>query len=226
MVLVAELAAGAWAFQNSDKLDNVVRSAVKEAVQTQYGVIPMRTATLDAIQKHVSDFIFGHIFESPLHCLSLAYTHTLAIAHSKTQTGYKMMHFCLVFAFLATVQVLRGRGTKRLAIKRVQQCGAADTEHRDLQSTNHLQGAGNVLRVQHYARAVRKGDADGVPGVDQEAVASVRRCEYSGEGAGGSNAYTSQMHETKQSSDHIGGPVEIISPGNGLLYFVYFVSLF
>uniref|UniRef100_A0A182MG97 Tetraspanin n=1 Tax=Anopheles culicifacies TaxID=139723 RepID=A0A182MG97_9DIPT len=52
MVLVAELAAGAWAFQNSNKLDNVVRSAVKEAVQTQYGVIPARTATLDAIQKH------------------------------------------------------------------------------------------------------------------------------------------------------------------------------
>ncbi|XP_053678902.1 CD82 antigen-like [Anopheles nili] len=52
MVLVAELAAGAWAYQNAGKLDNVVRSAVKEAVQTQYGVIPTRTATLDAIQKH------------------------------------------------------------------------------------------------------------------------------------------------------------------------------
>lgn len=52
MVLVAELAAGAWAFQNSDKLDNVVRSAVKETVQTQYGIIPTRTETLDAFQKH------------------------------------------------------------------------------------------------------------------------------------------------------------------------------
>ncbi|XP_058064011.1 CD81 protein [Anopheles bellator] len=52
MVLVAEMAAGAWAFQNSTKLDNVVRSAVKDAVQTQYGMIPTRTATLDAIQQH------------------------------------------------------------------------------------------------------------------------------------------------------------------------------
>uniref|UniRef100_A0A182XXY0 Tetraspanin n=1 Tax=Anopheles stephensi TaxID=30069 RepID=A0A182XXY0_ANOST len=52
MVLVAELAAGAWAFQNSDKLVNVVRSAVKDVVQTKYGVIPTRTATMDAFQKH------------------------------------------------------------------------------------------------------------------------------------------------------------------------------
>lgn len=52
IVLVAELAAGAWAYHNSSKLDTYVRSAVKNAVQDEYSVLPTRTATLDSIQKY------------------------------------------------------------------------------------------------------------------------------------------------------------------------------
>lgn len=52
IVLVAEVAAGAWAYHNSAKLDTYVRSAVKEAVQDEYSVVATRTATLDSIQKY------------------------------------------------------------------------------------------------------------------------------------------------------------------------------
>jgi CD81 antigen len=53
-VLVAEVAAGAWAFHNADKLDDVVRSTIKHTVQEEYGQVPSRTTAFDAIQKHVS----------------------------------------------------------------------------------------------------------------------------------------------------------------------------
>lgn len=52
IVLVAEIAAGAWAYRNSAKLDTYVRTAVKEAVQDEYSVVTSRTATLDSIQKY------------------------------------------------------------------------------------------------------------------------------------------------------------------------------
>lgn len=52
IVLVAELAAGAWVYHNSAELDTYVRSAVKNAVQDEYSVLPTRTATLDSIQKY------------------------------------------------------------------------------------------------------------------------------------------------------------------------------
>ena len=54
IVLVAEIAAGAWAYHNSAKLDSYVRSAVKEAVQDEYSVVATRTTTMDSIQKYVS----------------------------------------------------------------------------------------------------------------------------------------------------------------------------
>ncbi|XP_049284441.1 CD81 protein-like [Anopheles funestus] len=96
MVLVAELAAGAWAFQNSSKLDNVVRSAVKEAVQTQYGVIPTRTATLDAIQKHYK--CCGA--EGPNDWQSSAFNNlerpTLSVEISNQPPSYKVPETCCV----------------------------------------------------------------------------------------------------------------------------------
>ncbi|XP_055524788.1 tetraspanin-2-like [Wyeomyia smithii] len=52
IVLVAETTAGVWAYRNSTKLDNYVRTAVKDAVQDEYSMVATRTATLDSIQKY------------------------------------------------------------------------------------------------------------------------------------------------------------------------------
>lgn len=54
IVLVAQLAAGAWAYCNRDKLDGLVRASVKYSVQEEYGQVSTRTVTFDAIQKNVS----------------------------------------------------------------------------------------------------------------------------------------------------------------------------
>lgn len=54
VVVTAEVAAGAWAYHNSAKLDNVVRAAVKHTVHSEYGEVPSRTVAFDAIQSHVS----------------------------------------------------------------------------------------------------------------------------------------------------------------------------
>uniref|UniRef100_A0A182UHC6 Tetraspanin n=1 Tax=Anopheles melas TaxID=34690 RepID=A0A182UHC6_9DIPT len=170
MVLVAELAAGAWAFQNSDKLDNVVRSAVKEAVQTQYGVIPMRTATLDAIQKHYK--CCGA--EGPNDWQSSAFNNaerpTPSIEISNQPTIYKVPETCCVSNITP------------------EQCEKA-TQMEFLASTN---------KQPHLFADVSIEGRDG---------------------------WLKCSHETKQSSDHI-GPVEIISPGNGLLLFCLFCFFF
>lgn len=57
IVMVAQIAAGAWAFHNRDKLDDIVRVAVKSSVQEEYGQASMssRTVTFDTLQKNVSD---------------------------------------------------------------------------------------------------------------------------------------------------------------------------
>ncbi|KAL5274798.1 CD9 family protein [Megaselia abdita] len=53
IVLVAQLAAGAWAYCNRDKLDGLVRASVKYSVQEEYGHVSTRTVTFDAIQKNL-----------------------------------------------------------------------------------------------------------------------------------------------------------------------------
>lgn len=54
--MVAQIAAGAWAFHNKDKLDDIVRAAVKSSVQEEYGQSSMssRTVTFDTLQKNVN----------------------------------------------------------------------------------------------------------------------------------------------------------------------------
>lgn len=54
--MVAQIAAGAWAFHNQDKLDDIIRAAVKSTVQHEYGQSTMssQTVTFDALQKNVS----------------------------------------------------------------------------------------------------------------------------------------------------------------------------
>jgi len=55
VVMVAQIAAGAWAFHNRDKLDDIVRASVKYSVQEEYGQAQMssRTVTFDTIQKNL-----------------------------------------------------------------------------------------------------------------------------------------------------------------------------
>jgi len=61
VILVAEVAAGAWAVHNKDELDNMIRNSVKNTVQEEYGVVQTRTVTFDTIQKHVI-FIYYLLF--------------------------------------------------------------------------------------------------------------------------------------------------------------------
>lgn len=62
IVMVAQIAAGAWAFHNKDKLDDIVRAAVKSSVQEEYGQSSMssRTVTFDTLQKNVNIIIDFH----------------------------------------------------------------------------------------------------------------------------------------------------------------------
>lgn len=53
IVLVAEIAAGAWASYNHDKLDAMINSHVEYTVKEEYGRIPTRTYTFDALQSHL-----------------------------------------------------------------------------------------------------------------------------------------------------------------------------
>lgn len=53
IVLVAEVAAGSWAFYNRDKLDAMIHSHVEHTVKEEYGRIPTRTYTFDALQSHL-----------------------------------------------------------------------------------------------------------------------------------------------------------------------------
>lgn len=54
VVIVAQVAAGAWAYHNRDKLDDMVRSSVKNTVQNDYSVIPSTTDAFDALQYEVT----------------------------------------------------------------------------------------------------------------------------------------------------------------------------
>lgn len=95
IVLVVELAAGAWAYHNSAKLDSYVRSAVKEAVQDEYSVVATRTTTLDSIQKYFH--CCGA--EGPNDWQSSVYNNAdrssiVNIAISKLNLGYKVPESC------------------------------------------------------------------------------------------------------------------------------------
>lgn len=51
IIIVAEIAAGVWAYSNSDKLEEIVQNSVRSTVQEEYGLVESRTKTFDAIQK-------------------------------------------------------------------------------------------------------------------------------------------------------------------------------
>lgn len=53
VVLVAEIAVGAWAFHNKEKLDSMVRTTVKHTIQNEYGIIDTKTAAFDTFQNHL-----------------------------------------------------------------------------------------------------------------------------------------------------------------------------
>lgn len=53
VILVAEIAAGVWAYSNANELELKIREAVKGTVQKEYGVVQSRTITFDAIQQNL-----------------------------------------------------------------------------------------------------------------------------------------------------------------------------
>lgn len=57
LILVAEIAAGAWAIHNKSVLDDMFRATVKNTVQNEYGVIQMKTDSFDTFQRQVSSKI-------------------------------------------------------------------------------------------------------------------------------------------------------------------------
>lgn len=52
IVLTAEIAAGVWSYQNSDKLEAFVKSNFKHTINNEYKVIETRTQVIDAIQEN------------------------------------------------------------------------------------------------------------------------------------------------------------------------------
>ncbi|XP_055616423.1 tetraspanin-2 [Toxorhynchites rutilus septentrionalis] len=97
IVLVAEVAAGAWSYHNSEKLETFVRAAVKEAVQDEYSVVASRTTALDSIQKYFH--CCGA--EGPNDWQSSVYNNAdrssfLNIAISKLNIAYKVPKTCCV----------------------------------------------------------------------------------------------------------------------------------
>lgn len=97
VVIVAELAVGAWAYHNSEKLNTFVRSAVKEAVQDEYSVVATRTTTLDSIQKYLhccgadgpndwQSSVYNNVDRSSV----------VNIAISKLNVGYKVPESCCI----------------------------------------------------------------------------------------------------------------------------------
>lgn len=53
IILVAEIAAGSWAYYNRDKLDQMIHVHVDHTVKEEYSVIPTRTVAFDAVQRHL-----------------------------------------------------------------------------------------------------------------------------------------------------------------------------
>lgn len=50
VVIVAQIAAGAWLYTNSERLKQLVEASAANTVKSEYGAIPSRTAAMDAIQ--------------------------------------------------------------------------------------------------------------------------------------------------------------------------------
>lgn len=55
VVLVAEIAAGAWGYINADSLEKVMHESVKKTVHVEYHTMPSRKSTFDVIQQGVSN---------------------------------------------------------------------------------------------------------------------------------------------------------------------------
>jgi len=53
IVLVAEIATGVYAYLNQDQLFKIVRTSVKQSIQSEYGTNELQTQTFDAFQKHL-----------------------------------------------------------------------------------------------------------------------------------------------------------------------------
>lgn len=51
IVLTAEIAAGVWSYQNSDKLETFVKSNYKHTLSNEYDLIDSRTQIIDHIQE-------------------------------------------------------------------------------------------------------------------------------------------------------------------------------
>lgn len=51
IILTAEVAAGVWAFINSDKLELFVKSNMKHTIDNEYGITESRTEVIDIIQR-------------------------------------------------------------------------------------------------------------------------------------------------------------------------------
>lgn len=54
VILVAEVAAGVWAWQNRNEFNTMVESSVQHTVKDEYSIVHSRTVAFDAIQQHVS----------------------------------------------------------------------------------------------------------------------------------------------------------------------------
>lgn len=54
VILVAEVAAGVWAWQNRNEFNAMVESSVQHTVKDEYNVVHSRTVAFDSIQHHVS----------------------------------------------------------------------------------------------------------------------------------------------------------------------------
>lgn len=53
IILVAEVAAGVWAWQNRNEFNKMVESSVQHTVKDEYSIVHSRTVAFDAIQQHV-----------------------------------------------------------------------------------------------------------------------------------------------------------------------------
>ncbi|XP_031625244.1 CD9 antigen-like [Contarinia nasturtii] len=53
VVLVAEIATGVYAYLNQDQLLKIVRSSVKQSIQSEYGTHDLQTHAFDTFQKHL-----------------------------------------------------------------------------------------------------------------------------------------------------------------------------
>lgn len=53
IVLTAEIAAGVWAYQNSDKLELFVKTNFKNTISSEYSVIDSRTEVVDLVQRRL-----------------------------------------------------------------------------------------------------------------------------------------------------------------------------